>query len=114
MLDEPHEGSGEVLAEILSWERGDDSERDEEPICPRCNIDLYLQRYEGIEEDINIDECLTCYGIWLDAGELNAIRLSRYTDEQIQQTLRRIPDANKRQNNRRLTEFIQRISKHPK
>lgn len=37
--------------------------------CPRCKLPLSAEKYEGIE----VDACGTCYGYWLDTGELEAI-----------------------------------------
>ena len=37
--------------------------------CPRCNLALKAQKYEGID----VDTCTACYGYWLDTGELEAI-----------------------------------------
>jgi Zn-finger nucleic acid-binding protein len=38
--------------------------------CPRCKKSLTAERVEGIE----IDRCPRCDGIWLDAGEYDAVR----------------------------------------
>ncbi len=37
--------------------------------CPRCKLPLKAETYEGIEVDL----CQTCYGYWLDTGELESI-----------------------------------------
>lgn len=37
--------------------------------CPHCGIELTAVKYEGV----NIDECGSCGGHWLDTGELNVI-----------------------------------------
>lgn len=37
--------------------------------CPKCGMELIEINYKGIK----IDECSECEGIWLDAGELEAI-----------------------------------------
>jgi Zn-finger nucleic acid-binding protein len=37
--------------------------------CVRCREQLKLESYEGVE----IDRCLQCQGVWLDAGELAKI-----------------------------------------
>ena len=37
--------------------------------CPRCGMELIEIDYKGIK----VDKCLECEGIWLDAGELEAI-----------------------------------------
>lgn len=71
-LDELHEGSGEDLDRILSYPRAGDSRR--EPLtCPRCTMKMKQRNY-FYRSGINIDECYGCGGIWLDAGELRAIR----------------------------------------
>ena len=38
--------------------------------CPECGGSLTPQRVEGIE----IDRCIHCVGVWLDAGEYDAVR----------------------------------------
>ena len=37
--------------------------------CPKCGMELSEIDYKGIR----VDKCLHCEGIWLDAGELEAI-----------------------------------------
>lgn len=37
--------------------------------CPKCGMQLIEIDYRGIK----IDECSGCNGVWLDAGELEAI-----------------------------------------
>lgn len=37
--------------------------------CPKCGMDLIEIPYK----DLKIDKCSSCAGIWLDAGELEAI-----------------------------------------
>lgn len=37
--------------------------------CPKCGMELIEINYKGIE----VDKCASCEGIWLDAGELEAI-----------------------------------------
>ena len=37
--------------------------------CPRCDGMLH----EEIFDDVSIDRCDTCHGVWLDAGELELI-----------------------------------------
>jgi hypothetical protein len=37
--------------------------------CPKCGMELIEIDYKGIK----IDECSECYGIWLDAGELETV-----------------------------------------
>jgi hypothetical protein len=37
--------------------------------CPRCDGKLHLKTYE----DVSVDQCDRCHGIWLDAGELEEL-----------------------------------------
>ena len=37
--------------------------------CPKCGMELIEIDYKGIK----IDKCSECEGIWLDAGELEAV-----------------------------------------
>lgn len=37
--------------------------------CPKCGMEMIEIAYKGIK----IDECSECEGIWLDAGELEAV-----------------------------------------
>ncbi|MDX1764435.1 MAG: zf-TFIIB domain-containing protein [bacterium] len=37
--------------------------------CPKCGMDLIEIDYRGIR----VDKCSGCEGVWLDAGELEAI-----------------------------------------
>jgi Zn finger protein HypA/HybF involved in hydrogenase expression len=37
--------------------------------CPKCGMELIEIAYEGIK----VDRCSECEGVWLDAGELEAV-----------------------------------------
>jgi hypothetical protein len=37
--------------------------------CPKCGMELVAINYKNIE----IDKCSECEGVWLDAGELEAV-----------------------------------------
>jgi len=37
--------------------------------CPKCGMKLIQINYK----DIQVDKCSSCEGVWLDAGELDAI-----------------------------------------
>jgi len=38
--------------------------------CPKCGMELIEIDYK----EIKIDKCSSCDGVWLDAGELDAVR----------------------------------------
>ncbi len=37
--------------------------------CPKCGMELITIEYKGVQ----IDKCSGCEGVWLDAGELEAV-----------------------------------------
>lgn len=39
--------------------------------CPKCGMELIEIDYKGIK----VDKCSECEGIWLDAGELEAVSM---------------------------------------
>ena len=55
------------------------------PVCPKCDIELFILRYK----DIELDYCHRCRGLWLDAGELELIlrRTGARTDDPILHSL---------------------------
>lgn len=42
--------------------------------CPRCPESVMMRRFESPQKIVEIDECPSCAGIWLDFGELSEIR----------------------------------------
>jgi Zn-finger nucleic acid-binding protein len=43
--------------------------------CPKCGPEIVMMRhFECVARKAAVDECPSCGGIWLDAGELNVIR----------------------------------------
>ena len=38
-------------------------------VCPKCDVPLFILHFK----DIEIDFCNHCQGLWLDAGELEAL-----------------------------------------
>jgi Zn-finger nucleic acid-binding protein len=47
--------------------------------CPKCNM-IMMQHFSSPSRKVTIDECPKCAGVWLDSGELAAIR-SEYKSE---------------------------------
>lgn len=39
------------------------------PVCPKCDSQLFSLRFKEVE----VDFCDRCHGLWLDAGELEAL-----------------------------------------
>jgi len=80
-VDEANESAGEELLKIVrdpQFEVDESQKRD----CPRCD-DLVLKRsFHSVKRRVEIDECVGCGGIFLDAGELAEIRGLFDSDDQ--------------------------------
>lgn len=67
----------------LDAKRASDNAARRVPQCPRCETDLAERELE----EVRVDICPNCGGMWLDAGELDLIRdarrsgLSRFVDD---------------------------------
>ena len=48
-------------------------------VCPHCEKIEMITHFVSIKRQVKIDECPKCEGIWLDAGELQTIRLEYVT-----------------------------------
>ena len=80
-VNEAAEATGEGLLDV---ERDASLEVDLERrrLCPKCTDGVVMMRhFTSVERKVTIDECAECGGIWLDAGELRAIRTEFPTDE---------------------------------
>ncbi len=54
------------------WKHSDRFKVTMKPLsCPRCEIEMAAVEYDTTE--IEIDYCIRCQGVWLDAGELEKI-----------------------------------------
>ncbi len=54
--------------------------------CPRCQLPLRTTDYEGVE----VDMCESCWGFWLDQGELEEVlerKELKFSEEERQQIL---------------------------
>ena len=80
-FDEPHESDGEALLDI---------ERNESLIidhtkrlkCPKCDDIVMMRHFFSVKKSVEVDECPSCAGFWLDAGELREIRGLFKTEEE--------------------------------
>ncbi len=57
------------LLEKMKAKIEDESAKNLDLKCPKCDGTLYEADHDGIK----IDVCATCTGVWLDAGELAQI-----------------------------------------
>jgi uncharacterized protein len=72
-VDEQHEGAGAELLNVAHLEHLT-VDHSKTRICPRCEGQKMVKRFQSTNKEIEIDECYACGGIWLDKGELGAIR----------------------------------------
>lgn len=72
-LDEPHESVGESLLTLQPPDRPalDLTHR---LGCPKCPGVVMMRHFASIRRQVEVDECPTCAGFWLDHGELGRIR----------------------------------------
>ena len=76
-FDEPSEGAGcDFLA--LSDGRADRTKRPGPKPCPRCDGEVLVRQFLDHRNQVEIEQCWSCGGIWFDAGELQRLR-NQYT-----------------------------------
>ncbi|MFC4257726.1 zf-TFIIB domain-containing protein [Marinobacter lacisalsi] len=92
-FDESTELRGEVLAEHLEQFSVPLLVQNERINCPKCVTTVMRRYYYSPENQIEIDECVTCNGIWLDAGELEHLRRLFPTQAKRQQVGRDFVEA---------------------
>jgi len=74
--DEAQEVAGERLLNIQRDERAQvDPARKRD--CPRCSGVKLKRHFFSPKRRVEVDECPSCGGYWLDAGELAQIRLEK-------------------------------------
>jgi Zn-finger nucleic acid-binding protein len=79
-VDEPTEIEGEALLDIrFNPDRPVDHQRRRN--CPKCDGVVLLRHFFSQQRQVLIDTCPNCGGVWLDQGELAAIRREAATRE---------------------------------
>ena len=75
-VDEPHEGAGEHLLQIQRDPKLH-LDRARKRACPRCDGVKLKRHLFNPKSTVEVDHCPNCAGYWLDAGELEKIRLDQ-------------------------------------
>jgi Zn-finger nucleic acid-binding protein len=72
-FDEPHEEAG---TELLNIERDPETsiDRSKPLCCPKCDDTIMMRHFFSVQREVEVDECPSCAGFWLDYGELGRIR----------------------------------------
>ncbi len=85
-VDETHESTGESLLDL----RRDANLRidaDKRRSCPKCPSMVMMRHYTSPKKLVLVDECPSCGGFWLDAGELAALRSEHATEVERDQAM---------------------------
>lgn len=72
-FDEPHEPAGSLLQPI-EMDPFLKAAAEKRRYCPRCSDVIMMRHFTSMRRKVEIDECPSCGGCWLDAGELQRIR----------------------------------------
>ena len=72
-VDESHEPAGEILDDVErnAGIKVDSKLRRE---CPKCQKVVMMRHFFSVKREVEVDECPSCGGFWLDTGELLLIR----------------------------------------
>ncbi len=80
-VDEQHESAGESLLDIARDENVV-VDYTQKRICPRCEDQPMMKHFSSVKREVELDECPSCGGFWLDYGELGKIRDQYVTDDE--------------------------------
>lgn len=61
--------------------------------CPRCQGEVLIRQFFDPENQVQIEQCWNCSGIWLDAGELAQIRGQAKSDAERAAVVNRYVDS---------------------
>ncbi|MCZ7524992.1 MAG: zf-TFIIB domain-containing protein [Acidimicrobiia bacterium] len=86
-VDEPGEAHGELLLDV-PVDPGTVVDHDARRACPRCPGITMMRHYRSVKRRVEVDECASCGGYWLDAGELRQVREQFRSDDERRQVAR--------------------------
>jgi len=72
-VDEAPEGAGEALLQWSNLGTTKTPNTSKRYQCPRCDMIMMRSLFKP-DIKVTVDTCPKCAGLWLDKGELNAIR----------------------------------------
>lgn len=80
-----------------------------ELVCPRCGGLMDIESAEEIEVDV----CLTCHGVWLDEGELDDLKTKSkegYKGDELEKAQEKQEDWERRARESTLNRFISKLT----
>ncbi len=72
-VDNQSESAGEALLDVERAE-GVAVDHEARKNCPKCDEQVMMRHFSGVNKEVEVDECPGCGGFWLDFGELAKIR----------------------------------------
>lgn len=79
----PDEKRGKALRTHLKKFAQQLANEDQRINCPQCPDVVMMRRYYSPLKIIEIDECPSCAGIWLDAGELSSLQNIKLSESEL-------------------------------
>ena len=95
------------LTDYLTTEIGTQSKS--ELVCPRCGGLMDIES----ADDIDVDVCLTCHGVWLDEGELEDLKTKSkegYKGDELEKAQERWEESEQKGYESTLSRFFSRLS----
>ena len=73
-FDEPHEFKTHAVLELAKKQEAVRVDHKRQKKCPVCPDEMLIRQLFDTKNEVEIDQCWECGGIWLDVGEINKIR----------------------------------------
>jgi uncharacterized protein len=86
-FDEKSEFSTHRILELAKQKENVRIDHNKQKKCPKCENETLARQFFDIENEVEIDLCWECGGIWLDPGEINSIRAQYETYEERSQAV---------------------------
>jgi Zn-finger nucleic acid-binding protein len=106
-FDEPHEFNAHEILTLAELKQGVKVDSGAIKMCPRCPGERLVRQFFDQKNEIEIDQCWSCGGIWFDLGEINAVRKQYQTYAERQQAVNSYVDE-------RLEEHVSTIEQSTK
>lgn len=73
-FDEPHEFDTHPVLELAKLKEKVRVDHGKRKHCPNCADEPLVRQFFDVKNEVEIDQCWSCAGIWLDVGEINTVR----------------------------------------
>ena len=73
-FDEPHEFASHEILTIAKRCESVKVDGERLKTCPKCPNETLVRQFIDHRNEVEMDQCWSCGGIWLDVGEVNRIR----------------------------------------